>query len=354
MSRFFAERYQQMEAYVPGEQPKDMEYIKLNTNESPFPPAPSVVEAVTSEQIEMLRLYPDPTCGGLRAKLASLYGYDPENIFVTNGSDDALNFIFMAYGSKGAIFPDITYGFYKVFAELNGVPYREIPLREDFTIDPAEYMGQDQLILIANPNAPTGMSMDMGAIEDIIRSNSNSIVAIDEAYVDFGGQSCASLVSKYDNLLVVRTYSKSRNMAGGRLGYAMGNVQLIRDLEKLKYSTNPYCINRLTMLLAEATVDADRYYQDCCKEVARTRAWTAQALTELGFQVLPSDANFLFAKAPDIGGGELYIALKARGILVRHFGNPRIADYVRITVGTAQQMERFIEIVKEIVGGGSL
>ncbi len=354
MSRYFAERFQHMEAYVPGEQPKDMEYIKLNTNESPYPPAPSVLEAITPQQLELLRLYPDPTCAALRTKLAGLCGCDAENIFVTNGSDDALNFIFMAYGSKGAVFPDITYGFYKVFGELNGVPCREIPLRQDFTIDPDQYMGQNRLILIANPNAPTGMSMEMAAIEGIIKSNPDSIVAIDEAYVDYGGRSCAPLVARYDNLLVVRTYSKSRNMAGGRLGYVIGNAGLIQDLEKLKYSTNPYCINRLTMVLAEATVDADQYYTECCAKVIRTREWTARTLTELGFNVLPSDANFIFAKSPEIGGRELYMALKARGILVRHFGNPRITDYVRISIGTPQQMDRFMETVRKIVGGGSL
>ena len=352
MSRYLKESYQAMEAYVPGEQPRDMEYIKLNTNESPYPPAPSVVAALGVRDVELLRLYSDPTGKVLKEKLASLYGVLPENIFLSNGSDDILNFAFMAFsGGKGAVFPDITYGFYPVFAELHGVSFREIPLKRDFSLDYEDYCGADSMVVIANPNAPTGMSIPVWQIEEILKSNPNTVVLIDEAYVDFGGESCYPLIERYDNLLVARTYSKSRCMAGGRLGYAIGSPGLIADLEKIKYSTNPYNINRLTMTLGEATVDAEDYYQEKCAEIIRTRAWTGKKLEEMGFTVLPSDANFLFAKAPGMDGGAMYQALKKRGILVRHFTKDRIRDFNRITIGTMEQMEKFIETVRKILKG---
>ena len=349
MSRFLKSSYEQMEAYTPGEQPRDMEYIKLNTNESPFPPAPQVVKAVTAEEVERLRLYSDPTAKGLREKLAALYAVEAENIFLANGSDDILNFAFMAYGEKGAVYPDISYGFYPVFAQLHGVDATEIPLQEDFSVNPSEYFGQNKLIVIANPNAPTGMSLSVSAIEEILKTNGESVVVIDEAYVDFGGESVYPLIRRYENLLVVRTFSKSRCLAGGRLGYAIGSKGLIADLEKIKYSTNPYNINRLTLLMGEKTVEAEAYYQEKCREIIRVREKTAKALKELGFEVLPSCANFLFAKTPEMAGGALYEELKKRGILVRHFTKERIKDFNRITVGTEAQMDTLIETVKEIL-----
>lgn len=350
MSRYLKEKYQAMEAYVPGEQPRDMEYIKLNTNESPYPPAPSVVAALGSEDVELLRLYSDPTARGLKEKLAALYGVQPDNIFLSNGSDDILNFAFMAFpGKRGAVFPDISYGFYSVFAELHGIPYRQIPLREDFSLDYRDYCGTDSMVAIANPNAPTGMSIPVWQIEQILKANPDTVVLIDEAYVDFGGESCYPLIGKYDNLLVVRTYSKSRCMAGARLGYAIGPAELIADLEKIKYSTNPYNINRLTMKLGEATVDAERYYQEKCAAIIRTREETAEKLRNMGFEVLPSKTNFLFVKNDKIGGRELYEKLKDRGILVRHFGNPRICDYVRITIGTDEQMAACLAAIRGIL-----
>ena len=349
MSRFLNEQFRSLEAYTPGEQPRDQQYIKLNTNESPYPPAPSVVEAMNAEQVELLRLYSDPTAKGLKEKLAKLYGVQPENVFVSNGSDEVLNFAFMAFGGKGAVFPDISYGFYQVYGDLYGINYEKIPLREDFSIDHREYCGVNKMVILANPNAPTGMSLSVAQIEEIVRRNPDSLVLIDEAYVDFGGETALPLIEKYDNLLVTRTFSKSRCLAGGRLGYAFGNPAIIADLEKIKYSTNPYNINRLTLLLGEATVEAAAYYQSKCAAIKATRSWTARQLESLGFTVLPSDANFLFAKSDKIGGGDLYIALKARGILVRHFTNPRICDYNRITIGTPEQMEVFINTVKEVL-----
>ena len=351
MSRFLDEKYQPLVAYTPGEQPRDMRYIKLNTNESPYPPAPQVVAAMTAGQVESLRLYSDPTAKGLKEKLAAHYGVTPENVFVSNGSDEVLNFAFMAFGGKGAVFPDITYGFYEVFGDLYGIPYEKIPLKDDFSVDWRDYCGLGKLVVIANPNAPTGMTVPVSEIEEIVKSNPDSVVLVDEAYVDFGGETCLPLIAKYDNLLVTRTFSKSRCLAGGRLGYAFASPALIADLEKIKYSTNPYNVNRLTLLLGEVTMDAEDYYADMCGNIIRTREWTAEALKALGFTVLPSAANFLFAGTPAMDGGTLYEQLKQRGILVRHFTSPRICQYNRITIGTPEQMETLIATIEDILGG---
>ena len=349
MSIFLNPDIGKMTAYVPGEQPRDKAYIKLNTNENPYPPAPSVVAAMTAAEVEDLRLYSDPTAKVLKEKLAKLYGLTPENIFLGNGSDEVLYFLFRAYGQKGAAFPDISYGFYSVFAELCGIPATIIPLESDFTIDAGKYHGLDRFIVIANPNAPTGLSLSLDAIEGILRTNPNAVVAIDEAYVDFGGESAYPLMAKYGNLIVVRTFSKSRSMAGARLGYALGPAPLIADLEKIKYSVNPYNVNRLTLRLGEATVDAESYYREKCAAIIATREKTAEALRRIGFAVLPSQTNFLFVKNDKIGGRELYEKLKDRGILVRHFGNPRICDYVRITIGTDEQMAVCIAAIGAIL-----
>lgn len=355
MSRYLIQRYQAMEAYVPGEQPRDKDYIKLNTNESPFPPAPSVLAALNEQDIADLRLYSDPTCKTLKEKLAALYGVGSENIFLTNGSDDILNFAFMAFpGEEGALFPDITYGFYEVFAQLHGVAFEKVPLKDDFTVDYRDYCGKNKMVVIANPNAPTGLSIPVWQIEQILKSNPDAVVVIDEAYVDFGGESCYPLIGTYENLLVVRTFSKSRSMAGGRLGYAIGAAGLIEDLEKLRYSTNPYNINRLTMKLGEATVDAEDYYQEKCREIIRVREITAKQLEAIGFTVIPSRTNFLFVKTGRVGGEKLYRELKKRGILVRHFSNPRICEFNRITIGTQAQMQRLVETVQDILAGDGL
>ena len=349
MSRFLNQQYRSLEAYTPGEQPRNMQYIKLNTNESPYPPAPSVVAAMTKEQVELLRLYSDPTAKELKEKLAGLYEVKPENVFVSNGSDEVLNFAFMAFGGQGVVFPEISYGFYEVYADLYRLDSEKIPLEYDFSLDYQKYCGKGKMVVIANPNAPTGRAIPAWQIEEILKSNPDSLVLIDEAYVDFGGESCLPLIGRYDNLLVTRTFSKSRCLAGGRLGYAFGSPAIIADLEKIKYSTNPYNINRLTLLLGAATVDAEPYYQEKCREIMETRAWTKQQLEELGFEVLPSQTNFLFAKTDAMDGGVLYEALKARGILVRHFSNPKICQYNRITVGTKEQMETFINTLKEVL-----
>ena len=354
MSRFLKQTYQEVEAYVPGEQPRDMVYIKLNTNESPFPPAPQVAEAMTKEQVDLLRLYSDPTCKVLKEKLANLYGVKTENIYVGNGSDEVLEFAFMAFSQDGVLFPDITYGFYTVFGDLFRADYRQVPLKEDFSVDYQDYCNAGKMIVIANPNAPTGLSIPVWQIEEILKSNPDHMVLIDEAYVDFGGESCYPLLNRYENLLVVRTFSKSRCLAGGRLGYAIGPANLIADLEKLKFSTNPFNVNRLSMVLGEATVDAEDYYQEKCREIIRIREKTTELMRELGFEVLPSQGNFIFARHSAIGGEALYLELKKRGILVRHFNGARIREFNRITIGTAEQMDKFIATVREIMAGRSV
>lgn len=355
MSRYLREPFRSMEAYVPGEQPQDMAYIKLNTNESPFPPAPGVVAAMTDEAVERLRLYSDPTGKVLKGKLAQLYGVEPENIFLSNGSDEILNFAFLSFaGKQGVRFPDITYGFYPVFADLYEIPYEQIPLGEDFSLNYRDYVGGDKLTVIANPNAPTGMTIPVSQIEELLIANPDNVMIVDEAYVDFGGESCYPLIRKYDNLLVVRTYSKSRCMAGARLGYAIGPAGLIADLEKIKFSTNPYNVNSLTLMLGAATVDEESYYMAKCSEIIVTRDWATEQLQAMGFTVLPSKANFLFAGKPGVDGGWLYQQLKSRGILVRHFTNKRICDYNRITIGTRGQMEVLIDTIRDILAGGAL
>ena len=352
MSRFLNKRYEALEAYTPGEQPRDMVYIKLNTNESPYPPAPSVVAAMNAEQVENLRLYSDPTGLSLKQSLAGLYDLKPENIFLSNGSDDILNFAFMAFADdRGAAFADISYGFYPVYGELHNVNVQIIPLEADFSLDYRKYCGLDKMIVIANPNAPTGMEIPLWQIEEILKTNPNAVVLIDEAYVDFGGTSCYKLIETYENLLVVRTFSKSRCLAGARLGYAFGDPALIEDLEKLKYSTNPYNVNRLTMMLGCKTVEAEPYYRQVSEKIQAARAWAVDAMEAIGFTVLPSKANFIFARYPGLSGDDLYTGLRQRGILVRHFTKERIKDFVRITIGTQAQMERLVEALKEMTGG---
>ncbi len=341
-----------MEAYTPGEQPRDMKYVKLNTNESPFPPSCGVLEAVSREQVSMLNLYPDPTCATLKQKLAARYGVRGENVFVSNGSDDILNFFFMAFcnGSDHPVkFPAISYGFYKVYAELYGVKYTKVPLLPDFTVNAEDYMGNDANVVIANPNAPTGLALKRAEVERVVAANPDRVVLVDEAYVDFGAESCVELTKKYKNLLVVCTYSKSRSMAGARLGFAIADSELICDLEKIKYSTNPYNINRLTMVAGIAAIDDDKYYMDNCKIIEQNREYTTARLAAMGFECTDSKANFIFAKSDKIGGERLYRELKARGVLVRHFTAADICEYNRITVGTREQMDILLDKISEIL-----
>lgn len=352
MSRFLADRFQSLDAYTPGEQPTDMKYIKLNTNESPFSPSPAVLRAISEERVRELRLYSDPTCTLLRQRIAEQFGFEKENIFVSNGSDDILNFSFMAFcdGNRcGVAFPEISYGFYKVYAELYGVDAKMIPLAEDFSVRAEDYLDVGRTVVIANPNAPTGIALSVEEIERIVASNTDHVVLIDEAYVDFGGESCVELTRKYPNLLVVRTFSKSYSLAGARLGFAIGSSELIADLEKIKYSTNPYNINRLSMLAGAAAMEENDYYMENCRVIEQNRAYLTDALCALGFEVLPSKANFIFARSDKIGGEALYLELKRRGILVRHFTNEKIKEYNRITIGTMEEMQILVQTIEAIL-----
>lgn len=350
MSRFLSEAYQDLEEYVPGEQPQDRKYIKLNTNESPYPPSEAVLEAICREEVQKLCLYSDPESRLLKQHLAELYGVLPENVFVSNGSDDILNFAFMAFGkARGVAYPDITYGFYKVFAQLHGIESEVIPLSADFTIDTEAYLNKGKMVVIANPNAPTGIALSRDEIERVVKENSDSVVLIDEAYVDFGAESALPLIEKYENLLVVQTFSKSRSMAGARLGFCFADAAIIRDLEKIKYSTNPYNVNRLTQAAGVAALSENGYYTANSQKIMRAREYTEKALLELGFTVLPSTANFVFAKHKTVSGEEIYRRLKDNGVLVRHFSSERIKDFNRITIGTMVDMQKMIYILKSIV-----
>ncbi len=350
MSRFFSGKYDALTPYTPGEQPKGMTFIKLNTNESPFPPAP-LAQQYAKKEAEKLQLYSDPQCRDLIAMAAQKLGVAENEIIFTNGSDEVLNFAFMAFcdGAHSVAFPDITYGFYPVFAQLNGIPYTEIPLQEDYTIRVEDYIGLNQTIVIANPNAPTGLCLPLSDIERILESNPDNVVIIDEAYIDFGGESAMKLIPQYENLLVVQTFSKSRSMAGARLGFGAGNAKLIQDLNTIKYSTNPYNVNRMTMAAGVGALEAEGYFRVNCQKIMETRQWTTEKLEELGFTVIPSMTNFVFAKYPGIPGRDLYLALREKGILVRHFDKPRLRDYNRITIGSREQMKTFIKAMTEIL-----
>lgn len=351
MSRYMSARFDGLEAYVPGEQPQDIQYVKLNTNESPFPPSPEVLSAVNAAETERLNRYPDPEGRTLREKLARMYGVERSNVFLANGSDELLSFAFMAFCDemRPVAFPNISYGFYPVYANLYRVPYTEVPLREGFVLDAKDYCGLNQNIVIANPNAPTGRAISVGDIEEIVRTNPDHVVLIDEAYIDFGGESCLPLIRRYDNLLVCQTFSKFRSLAGGRLGFALASEGLIADLEKIKYSTNSYNINRLTTAAALATLDSNDYYVENSRKIQANRAYTTAELDKLGFETLPSLTNFIFTRCPAVDGGALYRELKARGVLVRHWDKAEIAGWCRVTIGSREQMDIFLDKVREIL-----
>ena len=348
MSRFLSDRLQSLEAYVPGEQPRIDDLIKLNTNESPFPPAPGVTEAVKGAAAK-LQLYNDLKSEKLVRLLADTYGVQENQVAVSNGSDEMLAFAFQAFGGGGLAFPDITYGFYPVFAQINQIPYTEIPLREDFTLDPEDYKGIGKTIFIANPNAPTGIALSPGDIEKIAAGNPDNVVVIDEAYVDFGAQSCVPLIHKYPNLLVTQTFSKSRSMAGARLGMGIGSAELIRDLNAVKYSVNPYNVNSMTMAAGIGALRDEEYFASNCRTIIENRTYTVEKLKELGFKVTDSSANFIFVTHPGISGYDLYVKLKSRGVLIRYLSKERIKEYSRITIGTKDQMDILLDNIRDIL-----
>lgn len=350
MSRFLSSKYSGLSPYVPGEQPHDRRYIKLNTNESPFPPGAKVTEAVKNETSSM-NLYPDPDYKALREKLSALTGVAQDELIMTNGSDEILDLCFMAFcdSDTPAVFADITYGFYEVFSQINLLPYRKIPLRDDMSIDVKDYYYAKGTIFIANPNAPTGLLLTLSEIRDILEHNRKNVVVIDEAYIAFGGESAAELIGGYDNLVVTRTFSKSRSLAGGRIGFGIANKGLIDDLNRIRNSLNPYNLSRINAAAAIGAIEDNDYYLSNIEKIKAVREKTRAELIKEGFEVTDSKANFLFARTDRMGGKELYQKLREKGILVRHFDRDRIRDYIRITIGSEEQMDIFMDKIKEIL-----
>ena len=351
MSRFLSPTLAAVTPYTPGEQPQDQQYIKLNTNESPYLPSPAVIAAVSEHEVEKLRLYSDPACADLLKAAAAHFGLQPEQIMPGNGSDENLFFALRAFcdADHPLAYADITYGCYGVWCGLMHIPSHIIPLKEDFTLDPKDYYGLNQTIVLANPNAPTGIALPRAEIEGILKANPNNVVIVDEAYVDFGGESCVPLIDQYENLLVVQTFSKSRQLAGARLGLAMGNAKLIADLNRVKFSLNPYNINRLTLKAGQAALEDTAYFDTTRAAIVETRSWTRQQLEARGFTVLDSRSNFLFARTARQDGGSLYRKLKENGVLVRHFDAPRIHSWLRITIGTPAQMQALLAALDKIL-----
>lgn len=335
--------------YVPGEQPNQIGMIKLNTNENPYPPAPGVQEAIKSLDDKKMRLYPDPTADLLVSELADFYHLDKDQIFVGVGSDDVLAMCFLTFfnSERPIFFPDITYSFYDVWADMLRIPYETVPLTDDFTIRKEDYFRKNGGIIFPNPNAPTGVELGMQDVEAIIKANPDVIVVVDEAYVDFGAASALPLIEKYDNLLVVQTFSKSRGMAGMRIGYAMGNPVLIKYLNDVKYSFNSYTMDQTTLALGAAAIADRAYFEETVHKVVETREWTKKELEKLGFVFGDSKANFIFASHPEIPAAELFAALREANIIVRYFKKPRIDNYLRITIGTQEDMEKLIKFLKE-------
>ena len=339
-----------VEPYVPGEQPKH-KVIKLNTNENPYPPSPKVQKIIDEFDAQQLRLYPDPEVSELIAAIAKNKGLDKEQVFVGVGSDDVLAMSFLTFfGSEQPIlFPDITYSFYDVWAELFRIPYEQIPLQEDFRICVDDYKRKNGGIVIPNPNAPTGIAESLDAMEEIIAANPDSVVIIDEAYVDFGTKSAQELLKTYENLLVVQTFSKSRSLAGSRIGYAMGSKKLIAYLNDCKYSFNSYTMDRLTIQVGKASMEDEPYFTEQVHRIIETREWAKEQLHKLGFDFPDSKANFIFARHKEIAAEDIFATLKQRNIYVRYFKKPRIDNYLRITIGTKEEMEQLMNALQEIL-----
>lgn len=352
MSQYWSELVSQLDPYVPGEQPQIPGLIKLNTNESPYAPSPKVAEALQQADPAQLRLYPDPNSVRLKAALAQNADLEPNQVFVGNGSDEILAFVFMAFFKQDQplLFPDITYSFYPVYCQLLGIEPRRIPLREDFRLELEDYPSDNGGIIFPNPNAPTGMALPLSDIEALLKRNRKSVLVVDEAYVDFGAESAAALINRYNNLLVVQTFSKSRSLAGLRVGFALGSVELIEGLDRVKNSFNSYPIDRLAEAAACAALEDRDYFEHSSRQVIATRTWTVEALLQLGFEVLPSNANFVLARPPKSAQAEhLAQALREKKILVRHFKKPRIQEYLRITIGTDEEMRQLIEAFQALL-----
>ena len=342
MSRFLDPKYKDLETYTPGEQPQVERLIKLNTNECPYPTSPLVLEAIAEEK--EYRLYPDPTCERAVQAIADFYSVGYNQVILGNGSDEILAFAFLAFGKK-VYYPELSYGFYPVFKDIFGCDGHGIPLKDDFTIDPEDYYGLDGTIVIANPNAPTGLALSMAQIEEILKHNEDQLVIIDEAYVDFGAESCFPILNAYDNLMIVQTFSKSRALAGLRVGFAMASPAVIEDMNRIKYCFNPYNLSRDAIAAAEAAIYDIRYFIQTVTKIKLTRDAFMETLGNMGIEYLPSLTNFVFAKT----GAECYEKLKERGILVRHWDKDPIRDWVRITIGTDEEMAELVKALEEIL-----
>lgn len=351
MSKYWSEITKDIEPYVCGEQPKDKKYIKLNTNENPYPPSPKVIEAIKDAANEDLRLYPDPNCDELRDTIAEYYNLNRNQIFIGNGSDEVLAFSFMAFFNpdEDIIFPDISYSFYPVYAKLYKLDYRLAKLKDDFSISVEDFLCDNGGVIIPNPNAPTGRGLDVEAIKKILKHNSEKVVIIDEAYVDFGCESVVNLINDYPNLLVIQTLSKSRCLAGIRIGFAIGQEELIDGLNRIKNSINSYTIDRIAAKAAVAAIEDNDYFKQCVSKIINTREKVIEELREIGFEVVPSKANFIFASHPEIDGEKLFLTLRENGLLVRYFNKPKINKYLRITIGSQEEMDVFIDKLKKIV-----
>ena len=350
--KFWSSRIQSLVPYTPGEQPKDRVFIKLNTNENPYPPSPKVLQAIQEAAGDALRLYPDPEAQSLRGALAEYYGLTPEQIFCGNGSDEVLGLCFYALFSPGrtVVFPDITYSFYPVYTELFGLDYQQIPLNEDFSLPVEKLLGGNGGVVVCNPNTPTGQALPLAEIRRILEANREVPVLVDEAYAEFGAQSAVPLIEEFPNLVVVRTMSKDRSLAGMRVGYALGNAGLIAGINCVKNSFNSYPLDRLALAAGEAAIRDKEYFEEMREKIMQTREKTTKALRELGFLVHDSSANFIFARHPEKSGKELQQGLRDRGILVRRFDKPeRIQDHLRISIGTASDMEALCQVCAELV-----
>ncbi|MEZ5452914.1 MAG: histidinol-phosphate transaminase [Thiothrix sp.] len=350
MSQYWSKLVHNLDPYVPGEQPKDQRYIKLNTNECPYPPSPKALEAIHAAADDTLRLYPDPNADTLKDAIADYYGVTRANVFAGNGSDEVLAHVFcgLLKHDKPLLYPDISYSFYPVYANLYQIEAQQIPLREDFRLCLGDYSVDNGGIIFPNPNAPTSMAVGLEAIEALLQTYPDSVVVVDEAYIDFGGETAIPLTAKYPNLLVVQTFSKSRSLAGLRVGFAVGHPDLIDALERVKNSFNSYPLGRMAIAGAAAAMRDRDYFETTCQQIIATRAATVQKLTELGFSVLPSAANFVFARPLQGNAEAIYLALKQRGVLVRYFNKPRINEYLRITIGTDEEMTEFLRILTEL------
>lgn len=350
MSRYWSQITKKIKPYVPGEQPRDKKYIKLNTNENPYPPSPKVLEAIKEAAEEALRLYPDPTCQELRNKIAHYYNLSEKQVFLGNGSDEVLAFAFMAFFNPGEtiLFPEITYSFYKVYAGLFGLDYQLIPLANDFSILTEEFNQDNGGIIIPNPNAPTGKLLTIEAIEKILASNKERVVIIDEAYIDFGGKSVIPLIKTYPNLLVIQTLSKSRSLAGLRIGFALGQEDLIQGLERIKNSFNSYTLDRLALAGAVAAFEDESYFQETRAKIIETREKVVKELQTIGFQAIPSQANFVFISHPQYLAEIIFSQLREKGILVRYFKESKIENYLRVSIGSEQEMDYFLKSIREM------